>query len=73
MKIADIFGMLDSDDLAQFAGIDDVLQRAEEIGVAQHVADGDLPPQRVGLFLDFNAFFGAGGDGLFQQDIIAAV
>ena len=73
MEITDVLRVLDGHDLAQLAGIQDFSELAEEIGVAQHMADGDLLAQGIGLLLNLDAFLGIGGDGLLQQDVIAAV
>ena len=71
VEVAHILRVLDGDDLAQLAGFQDLLDGGEEIGIAQDVADHDLPSIFVGGLLDLQALHGVRGDGLLQQDVVA--
>ena len=72
MEIADILRMFDGNDLAKLTAVDDLLQLAPKVCVPQNMTDGDLFAQGIGFFLDGQTFPGVRGDGLLQQDIVAA-
>ena len=68
--------MLDGVDGLDFANLppaQQVLQGGVKPGIAQHVAHHHRPAGLVGLFLQGAALPQVGGDGLFQQDVVALV
>ena len=73
VEIANVFGVLDGHHLAQLPGVQNLLDLHEEVGVPQHMADGDLPAQGICLFLNGDALPGIGRDGLLQENVVAAV
>ena len=60
-------------DFADLPPAEQVLQDGVKFGVAQHVAHHHRPPSLPGLFLEGAALPQVGGDGLFQQDVVALV
>ena len=62
MEVADILGMLDSHDLAQFSGVDNILDLLKKAGIAQHMADRYFTAQCGSLLFDGDAFFGTGNE-----------
>ena len=71
--VADVLRMLDCHDFTQFTGVQNLFDGAPEGGIAEHMTDGDLPTQTVGLLLDGEAFGRRRGDGLLQQNVIALI
>ena len=65
--------MLDGNNLAQVAGIDDLLDGAEEVGIAQYMSDCHGKAQRIGFFFDFDAFLRIRGDGFLKKNMISAI
>ena len=73
VPIADVFDGVDGLDLADVAAAEDLLQGGVELGVAQDVADDDDAAGLLSLLPEGDALVQIGGDGLFQEDVVALV
>ena len=70
---ADIFVVLNGDDLSQFPAVHDLLELTVKIGVSQHMAYGDFPARFFSFHGDCQAFPRIGRNRLFQKDIVTFV
>ena len=71
VPIAHVFHGLDSDYLANHAGIDELFELIVEGGIAQDMADNDLAAGLLCGAQDGAALGVVGGDGLFQDQVVA--
>ena len=70
VEVAHIFRVLNGDSLTQSAGVQDLLDGGEEIGVAQNMAHHDLSAVFMCRLLDLQTLHGVRRDGFFQKDVV---
>ena len=73
VPVGHVLDGVDGLDFADLPPAEQVLQDGVKFGGAQHVAHHHRPPGLPGLFLEGAALPQIGGDGLFQQDVVALV